>query len=476
MNTKNIANDMRLPPNDNDAEEAVLGSLLIDGQAINQIADSLQPSDFYFEQNRIFYTAAIDLFKRGESINNVTIAQELNRIDKLDAIGGAARLSYLVSVPATSMDIEHFAGIVRRLSISRQLITAGDQISAIGYEALPDASEALSKAEKVLMAVDKAGDVSGILSPQQRAQEAMEHYSKLHTSENPLAIPTGFYDIDKLLGGGFYPGELEILSADTGHGKSTLAYKIAHNVAKRIGAVLYLSSEMRAQELTNREVSTLTGKPPNVIRYGKYDNDTFASIMEAVGIISETNLWVTRPKLFEANRLRMIAYRLASQVDLKLIVVDNINDIIIDKRNKAIYKELGDEVMALKNMGEELDVPVLGICQLNKELGYRPNKRPTMNDIYESKRISQIASNVMLLYRIDKYWTREDWDRDWANVKKRDENGWSGYRYEDTGFYPAGIAEVLIPKMREDDGENKLKVRKIVWDAEHHTYTNLARE
>lgn len=206
MNTKAQDNEIRLPPNDNDAEEAVLGSLLIDGQTINQIADSLQPSDFYFEQNRIFYSAAIDLFKRGEAINNVTMAQELVRIDKLEAIGGTARLSYLVSVPATSLDIEHYAGIVKRLSISRQLISAGDRISSIGYEALPDATEALSKAEKVLMAIDKAGDVSGLLSPQQRAQEAIEHYTKLHTSENPLAIPTGFYDIDKLLGGGFYPG------------------------------------------------------------------------------------------------------------------------------------------------------------------------------------------------------------------------------------------------------------------------------
>lgn len=266
------------------------------------------------------------------------------------------------------------------------------------------------------------------------------------------------------------------MSADTGHGKSTLAYKIARNVAQQGGAVLYLSSEMRAQELTNREVSTLTGKPPNVIRYGKYDNDTFAAIISATGIISQENLWVIRPKLFEVNRLRMTAYRLASQEDLKFIVVDNINDIIIDKRSKAIYKELGDEVMALKNMGEELDVPVLGICQLNKEIGYRPNKRPTMNDIYESKRISQIASNVMLMYRIDRYWTKDEWNKDWENTKKRDEYGWSGYGYDKTGIYPEGIVEVLIPKMREDDGLNKLKVKKVVWDAEHHTYTNLARE
>jgi len=131
-------NDTRLPPNDNDAEEAVIGSLLINGTSIYEVAGFLQPTDFYFEQSQWLYTAALELYKRDEAINQVTMAQELSRTGKLETIGGAARLSYLISVCPTSLDIEHYARIVYRLSVMRQLITAGDRISTIGYEAGPD--------------------------------------------------------------------------------------------------------------------------------------------------------------------------------------------------------------------------------------------------------------------------------------------------------------------------------------------------
>ena len=155
-------NDVRLPPNDNDAEEAVIGSLLIDGTSIFQIADFLQPTDFYFEQNQWLYDACLALYKRDEAINQVTLAQELARRGKLEACGGAARLSYLISVCPTSLDIEHYARIVYRLSVMRQMITAGDRISAIGYEASPDVEESLAKAEGVLFRLRRGGGTADL--------------------------------------------------------------------------------------------------------------------------------------------------------------------------------------------------------------------------------------------------------------------------------------------------------------------------
>ena len=158
-------NDVRLPPNDNDAEEAVIGSLLIDGSAIFQIADFLQPADFYFEQNQWLYEAAVALYQRDEAINQVTLAQELSRRGRLESCGGAARLSYLISVCPTSLDIEHYARIVYRLSVMRQLISAGDRIAAIGYESGPDVEESMAKAEGLLFRLRRgqgAGDLTHI--------------------------------------------------------------------------------------------------------------------------------------------------------------------------------------------------------------------------------------------------------------------------------------------------------------------------
>jgi replicative DNA helicase len=155
-------NDVRLPPNDSDAEEAVIGSLLIDGTSIFQVADFLQPADFYYEQNRWLYDASMALYQRDEAINQVTLAQELTRLGKLESCGGAARLSYLISVCPTSLDILHYARIVYRLSVMRQLIVAGDRISAIGYESAPDVEESLAKAEGVLFRLRRGGAVNDL--------------------------------------------------------------------------------------------------------------------------------------------------------------------------------------------------------------------------------------------------------------------------------------------------------------------------
>ena len=158
-------NEAKLPPNDSDAEEAVIGSLLIDGAAIFQISDFLEPEDFYFEPNRWLYGGCMELYQRDEAINQITLAQELSRQGRLDACGGAAHLSYLISICPTSMDIEHYARIVYRLAVMRRMIAAGDNIAAIGYQAAPDVEESLAKAESILFGLRRtqgAGELTHI--------------------------------------------------------------------------------------------------------------------------------------------------------------------------------------------------------------------------------------------------------------------------------------------------------------------------
>ena len=158
-------NEAKLPPNDTDAEEAVIGSLLIDGTAIFQIADFLQAADFYYEQNQWLYDACLSLYQRDEAINQITVAQELSRRGRLESCGGAAHLSYLISICPTSLDVEHYARIVYRLSVMRQMISAGDRISAIGYEAGPDVEDSLGRAESILFKLRRgqgAGDLTHI--------------------------------------------------------------------------------------------------------------------------------------------------------------------------------------------------------------------------------------------------------------------------------------------------------------------------
>ena len=264
----------KLPPHNTDAEEAAVGSLLIDGTAIYKIATFLQQPDFYSEPNREIYGACLSLYQRSDAINQITIAQELARQGKLETCGGAANLSHLVAICPTSLDIEHYAQIVYRLSVMRQMISAGDRIAKIGYESGPDVEDSLGQAESILFKLRRgqgARDLTHIRNDLDKYLEVSPALPEEHPEKLPYVL-SGFAGLDEHLGG-FQRSDLIIVGGRPSMGKTSLALSIARNAAVDHGACVALFSlEMAREPLVLRLVSNESGVNSKRVRlHTKFD-------------------------------------------------------------------------------------------------------------------------------------------------------------------------------------------------------------
>ncbi len=442
-------NDVRLPPNDNDAEEAVIGSLLIDGSAIFQIADFLQPQDFYYEQNRWLFDACMSLFKRDEGINEVTVAQELSRQQKLESCGGTARLDYLISVCPTSLDIEHYARIVYRLSIMRQLITAGDRITSIGYEAGPDVEDSLGRAESALFQL-RRGQTTGDLT---HIRQVLDKYFEVEKgAEDDKAarlprIPSDYTALDNFLGG-MTRSDLIILAGRPSMGKSALALNIARNAAvDHRACVAVFSLEMSRDSLVMRLLSSESGVNSRRLQFGKHDEDDERRVMEATGILSEAPIYIDDSPMIRIAELRSKALRLNYERGIDLVIVDYIQLMQGDGSGKGDanrVQEVGYISRSLKALARELNAPVMALSQLSRAVEWRSSHEPQLSDLRESGSIEQDADVVMFVYRDEYYYKNEE---EWiaANPDKE---------------YPREQADVIIAKHRNGPtGRVKLRFR-----------------
>jgi len=452
----------KLPPHDIDAEEAVIGSLLIDGDAINQIL-FLQSGDFYCERNSKVYEACLAV----PVINQITVAYELNRRGVLDQCGGAAYLSHLISIVPTSLDIEYYARIVKDLAVYRQLITAGNQITAIGYEA-GDVQKDLDRADEILTDLRKQHGRVTIITPKHRAEMLLDRYNRLNNQDGDIALPTGFRDLDKQLGGGFFPGELIVLGGDSGLGKSTLAQNIAINQCQ-YGNVLFCSGEMTVEGLSDREIAAITGRSVVDIRLGHYDDELYSQIIgEGLGELSTRDVYYYRGMPLTISGVRSAAEEMVvKHGGLRCVVVDYLQK-MESPNNEKRYIQLGMITSKLADLAKELNVCVLLLVQLNKDLEYRDNKRPLRSDIYESKRIDQDADVILLLYRVDKYYSVDEWEADYETEGAR--RGWKQVYGRE---YPEGIGEIIIAKQRQGGGTTRIV--KVVWDKKHQCYRDYYR-
>src|SRR4030043_209392 len=279
-----LQSNIKMPPHDLDAEEAVLGSLLIDPEAIFKIVTLLRPEDFYREKNRWTYECCLALSERHEALNQITVANELSRQQKLEAAGGAAYLSHLVYQVPTSVHAEYYANIVHRLAVMRRLISASNQIASIGYESPPDADDALDRAEAVLFRLRQGQTQHGFV----HISEVLDRYfeesslSPEHPGYLPH-VPTGFNDLDKILGG-LQRSDMIVLAARPGVGKTSLALNIAHTAAIKYGAhVAVFSLEMSKMELAYRFLSTESGVDSQRVRMGQLKQRERDDVMEALG-------------------------------------------------------------------------------------------------------------------------------------------------------------------------------------------------
>jgi replicative DNA helicase len=443
-------NNVRLPPNDNDAEEAVIGSLLIDGTSIFQIADFLQPSDFYFEQNQWLYESCLALYTRDEAINQVTLAQELSRRGRLETCGGAARLSYLISVCPTSLDIEHYARIVYRLSVMRQMITAGDRIASIGYESAPDVEESLAKAEGILFKLRRGGGTADLT----HIREVLDKYFEVAppaSEDRPEKLPyvlSGFAGLDEFLGG-LQRSDLVIVAGRPSMGKTSLALNIARNAAvDHRACVALFSLEMGRDSLVTRLVSSESGINSRRIRFGEHMNEEEErKVMEATGVLSEASIYIDDTAMIRMAEMRSKALRLSYERGIDLVILDYLQLMQGESRSgggENRVQEITYISRALKALARELNAPVIAVSQLSRAVEWRASHEPQLSDLRESGSIEQDADVVMFIYRDEYYYKSEE---EWIAAHPDRE-------------YPREEADVIIAKHRNGPtGRVKLRFR-----------------
>jgi replicative DNA helicase len=426
----------RLPPHDIDAEEAVTGSLLIDGTAIYKIATFLQPSDFYHEQSQRVYEACLSLYQRNEAIDQITVAQELARQEKLESCGGAAYLSHLISIVPTSLDIEHYAQIVYRLSVMRGLISAGGQIAAIGYGADPDVEASLGRAEEILFRLRHGQGTRDFIHIRQVLDKYFEAAPSPTEAEGPQApLPyalSGFNKLDEFLGG-FQRSDLIIVAGRPSLGKTSLALGIARNAAvEQKACVALFSLEMARESVVLRLLSSESGVNLRRVRLGLQNEDEEKLIMDATGILSEASIYIDDSPQLRVVEMRSKARRLHFERGIDLVIVDYLQLMQGEGRGENRVQEISFISRSLKALARELGVPVVAVSQLSRAVEWRASHKPQLSDLRESGSIEQDADVVMFIYRDDYYYpTQEAWEKDHPG--------------ED---YPQGIANIIIAKHR----------------------------
>jgi len=441
----------KLPPHDVEAEEAVIGSLLIDPDAILKIAASLKPEDFFSETNRVIYQACFSLYQRNEVINQITVAHELMREDKLEQIGGAAFLSHLISNVPTSLHVEYYAQLVSNTAIMRRLITAAGQIEALGYEASPDVEASLNKAEDVLFQVRMRRELRDFVP----IRDALGQYFEkggppgaLREGELPYVL-TGFAALDDFLGG-LQRSDLIVLGARPSLGKTSLALNIARNAAITQKACVALCSlEMSRDAVVQRLLASESGVDSRKIRLGRFGEQDEVKVMEASGILSEAPIYIDDSPQVRVLDIRSKVRRLHFERKIDLIVVDYLQLIQGDSRSETRVQEISKITRSLKTLARELNVPVLTVSQLSRAVEWRASHVPELADLRESGSIEQDADVVLFIYRDDMYFSAEDWSKE-HDIEKEP--------------YPRGIADIIIAKHRNGPpGQIKLRfLSKIV--------------
>jgi len=394
----------RLPPQNIEAEQSVLGSLLIDPDAIVRVSTFLQPPDFYRETHQVIYKAIMDLHERRVPADLVTVIDELERANKLDVVGGAPYLTSLVNMVPTSVNVEYYAHIVERTHVMRRLIEASGEIAALAYEDREDVDEVVDKAESLIFEVAQRRTmhdlvpIANIIGP---------YYDKVdNLAQHPdqaSGVPTGFSDLDKLLGG-MQRSDLIIIAARPAVGKSSLATTIATNAALKHNAVVAMFTlEMSAEQLVQRMISANSGIDSKDLRTG-HILDRWDEFTHISGVLSDAQIFIDDSASLTPIEIRSKSRRLAAEYSLDLIIIDYLQLMQSgDRRSENRVQEISYISRSLKSLARELNVPVVALSQLSRAVENRPDKRPVLSDLRESGSIEQDADIVIFIYREDSF-------------------------------------------------------------------------
>lgn len=404
----------RVPPQNIEAEQAVLGAMLIDKEAIAKATEVLSADDFYREAHRVIFGAMLELYNKNEAVDMVTVTEILKRDNKLEDIGGIAYITSLANVVLTAANVKYHAEIVAEKSVLRQLVRVSTEIAAMGYEANEDVGTLLDTAESRILEISnrkKKNDFTAINDILMDSVQSIE--SLLQNKGGLTGLPAGFADLDKLTSG-LHPSDFIILAARPSMGKTALALNIVQNVALRahkvIGgeprSVAFFSLEMSKEQLVNRMLCAEAGIDSQRLRVGEMRDEDWTHLWDACDTMSRAKIYIDDTAGITAMDMRSRARRLKAEHGLDLIVVDYLQLMQgSGKRNNSgdRQQEVSEISRSLKALARELDVPVLALSQLSRSVESRQVKRPMLSDLRESGSLEQDADIVAFLYREDYY-------------------------------------------------------------------------
>lgn len=392
----------RVPPHSKEAETSVLGSILIDKDAIVSVAALLRPEHFYDLANGDIYRACLDLYQERKPIDLVTLKDRLKRDKNLTKIGGNAYLTKLVNSVPTAANVEEYAQIVKGNYIKRELINAAGSISEISFDEGSEASAVLDKAEGLVFNLSQKHLQQAFVPVKDALAESFDRLDELHKTTGGLrGVPTGFKDLDNALAG-MQNSNLLILAARPGVGKSTLALNIAQHVTvKHKIPVGIFSLEMSKEELVDRLLVAQADIDAWRLKTGRLKEDDFSKLSEAMGVLAEAPLFIDDTPALSMLEMRTKARRLLSEEGLKLLVVDYLQLARSTRRWDSRVQEVSEISQGLKNLARELKIPVLALSQLSREVEKRGIRRPQLSDLRDSGSIEQDADVVMFLWRED---------------------------------------------------------------------------
>lgn len=394
----------RIPPNDSQAEQAVLGAMLVDKEAVLTVIEILKPEDFYKTEHTEIYSAIIDLYNQSSAIDILTVKEQLRLRGKYDVINGFEYLASLTNPMFSVNNVEYYAKIVEEKAILRQLIKASNQMNHDSYEAQESASAILEKAEKAVFNIAQKKTEKTYALVKDVLVDTFENLERLASqTEEVLGIPSGFKELDnKTLG--FTPGQLIIVAARPAMGKSAFAINILSNAAMRAGkSAVYFSLEMSKEELLNRILASEAMVDSTKIRSGKLDDEDWISLTNISGTLSESKIILDDSAGYSPLELRARCRKLKMEYDIGLIVIDYLQLMNSDKVSASRQQDISEISRSLKVLAREIGVPIIALSQLSRAPEQRPDHRPMLSDLRESGSIEQDADMVMFLYRDDYY-------------------------------------------------------------------------
>ena len=402
----------KLLPHDVEAEEAVLGSILIDGECLTRLAPLLKQGDFYRERNQLCFDAALSLFQRDQAVDQITLAGELQRTERLDLVGGMAYLSHLVSITPTSVHAEDYAQVISRTSSMRRLIDAGSRIVDLGYADTEDIDATIRQAEDALFTVRGAGQSRGFVPLREIYDQYLQEQASAAADPESTGMPimSGFPDLDECLGG-LQRADLVILGARPSMGKSSLAVNMAVNAAKSGQTCGVFSLEMTREQLAMRILASEAEIDSHRLRLGLYTHLEESRIIDSIGRLSDLPLFIDDTPYQGLVEMRGKARRLALDRGLDLLVVDYLQLVQGKQRwgQSNRVQEITEISRELKVLAADLKVALIACSQLNRMVENRPNNRPRLSDLRDSGSIEQDADVVMFIHREDVYTTEEEW-------------------------------------------------------------------